>query len=368
MKRTDDGTESTDGENDSRAGERSAPTNGASSTARTDGGTSSPSGGPRKVDETIFTQTSNVPDPTVRERVERRFERSFYAPTAVLVNDWRGLVGAAILLGFVLMGTVGVYVIPEPTVMEGPIFVPPFTDWDFPLGTGVMGESLFKQVVHATPAMLQMITAGALFSVVLGTGIGTVAGYRGGRTDSVLMTLTDTVLTIPGLVLIIVLATIYQPENPFVVGLILGIDNWPRLARTIRSQVLSIREEAFTEASRIMGLSETHILRRDVISNLMPYISVNFANSARRIIFESVALYFLGILPQSKLNWGVMMDDAYNNADLTNPDQIHWLLVPMALIILISLGFILLAQGLDRIFNVKLRARHEGSTSEGETP
>ncbi|WP_158059647.1 ABC transporter permease [Halorussus halophilus] len=334
---------------------------------RTDGGTSSSSGGAGGVDETIFTQTSNVPDPTVREKVERGFRRRVYAPSAILLNDWRGLLGALILVGFVLLGTVGVYVVPEPIVMEGPIFVPPFTDWTYPLGTGVMGQDILKQVVHATPAMLQMITAGALLSVVLGTGIGTVAGYRGGRADSVLMTLTDTVLTIPGLVLIIVLATIYQPENPFVVGLILGIDNWPRLARTVRSQVLSIREEAFTEASRIMGLSDVHILRRDVISNLMPYISVNFANSARRIIFESVALYFLGILPQSQLNWGVMMDDAYTGANLTNPNQIHWLLVPMALIILISLGFILLAQGLDRIFNVRLRARHEGAADGGES-
>ena len=173
------------------------------------------------------------------------------------------------------------------------------------------------------------------------------------------MTVTDVVLTIPGIALVIVLASIYQPESPLVVGLILGIDNWPKLARTVRSQVLSIREEAFTEASRIMGLSELHILRKDVVSNLMPYISVNFATSARKIIFESVGLYFLGILPRSNLNWGLMMNDAYNQANLTNPDQIHWLLVPMALIILISLGFILLAQGLDRVFNVRLRARHE---------
>nr|WP_227378667.1 ABC transporter permease [Haladaptatus halobius] len=340
----------------------------ADSTARADGGTSSRSGGAGGIDETIFTQMSNVPEPTAREKVERAFERHVYAPGAVLLNDWRALVGATILLGFVVMGTVGVYLVPEPTVMEGPIFVPPFTDWKYPLGTGVMGQSIFKQVVHAAPAMLQMITAGALLSVALGTTIGTVAGYRGGRTDQTLMTVTDTVLTIPGLVLVIVLATIYQPEDPFVVGLILGIDNWPRLARTIRSQVLSIREEAFTEASRIMGLSELHILRRDVISNLMPYISVNFANSARRIIFESVALYFLRILPTSQLNWGVMMADAYTGANLTNPNQIHWLLVPMALLILVSLGFILLAQGLDRVFNVRLRARHEGSASGGETP
>ncbi len=338
----------------------------ADSNVRADGGTSNRSGGTAAVNETIFTQTSNVPEPTAREKAYRTFERRIYAPSAVLLNDWRGLVGSAILVAFVFIGTVGVYLIPEPTVMEGPIFAAPFSSWNHPLGTSVMGESIFKQVVHATPAMLQMITAGALLSVCLGTTIGTVAGYRGGRTDQALMTLTDVVLTIPGLALVIVLATIYQPESPFVVGLILGIDNWPTLARTVRSQVLSVREESFTEASRIMGLSERHILRRDVISNLMPYISVNFANSSRKIIFESVGLYFLGILPVSQLNWGVMMNNAYSKADLTNPDQLHWLLVPMALIVFISLGFILLAQGLDRVFNVRLRARHE-STSGGES-
>ncbi|ODR80811.1 ABC transporter permease [Haladaptatus sp. W1] len=331
--------------------------------ARTDGGTNSRSGS-APMDESIFTQTSNVPELTGREKARRSFERHVYAPIAVLLNDWRALVGSLILLGFVVMGVIaaapfGIVLVEKATVMEGPIYLSPFQDWAYPLGTNVMGKSILKQVVHATPAMLEMILAGALLSVCLGTLIGTVAGYRGGRTDSALMTLTDVVLTIPGIALVIVLASIYQPESPLVVGLILGIDNWPKLARTVRSQVLSIREEAFTEASRIMGLSELHILRKDVVSNLMPYISVNFATSARKIIFESVGLYFLGILPRSNLNWGLMMNDAYNQANLTNPDQIHWLLVPMALIILISLGFILLAQGLDRVFNVRLRARHE---------
>ncbi|MGA9402796.1 ABC transporter permease [Haladaptatus sp.] len=334
------------------------------STARTDGGTSERSRG--GIDDSIFTQMSNVPELTTREKARRSFERRIYAPTAVLLDDWRALVGSLILLGFVVVGIVaiepfGIVLVPKATVMEGPIFVPPFQNWQYPLGTNVMGKSILKRVVHSTPAMLEIILAGALVSVCLGTVIGTVAGYRGGRTDSALMTLTDVVLTIPGLALVIVLASIYQPEQPYVVGLILGIDNWPKLARTIRSQVLSIREESFTEASRIMGLSEFHILRKDVISNMMPYISVNFANSSRSIIFESVGLYFLGILPQSNPNWGLMMQKAYNQADLTNPNQIHWLLIPMALIILISLGFILLAQGLDRVFNVRLRARHESA-------
>jgi peptide/nickel transport system permease protein len=248
--------------------------------------------------------------------------------------------------------------------MEGPIFQPPFQTWEYPLGTGGLGKDLFAQVIHSAPPMLEMILAGALLSIGIGTLIGTVAGYKGGRLDTALMGVTDLVLTIPGLALIVVLAAIYRPEDPAIVGLILGIDNWPRLSRTIRSQVLSIREEAFTEASRIMGLSETTLNRKHVISNLMPYISINFAESARRIIFESVALYFLGILPFTTLNWGVMLNEAYENISLTDPAKLYVILVPMIAIIVLSLGFILASQGLDRVFNVQLRARHARTTSD----
>lgn len=352
----------------SKEGVTVKPTNDTDDT-QTDGGA---------IDESVFTQMADIPEPTAREKAVSAFDRHIRAPGAVLVTDWRALVGSAILSLFVLTGIVAwvstsnwwllesVVLVETPTVTEGPIFMQPFTDLEFPLGTDGLGKSLFEQVIHATPAMIQMIAAGALLSVGIGTLIGTVAGYRGGTVDTVLMTITDVVLTIPGLALVIVLAAIYQPSDPFVVGLILGIDNWPRLARTLRSQVLSLREEAFTEASRIMSLSQLTILRKDVISNLMPYISINFANSSRRIIFESVALYFLGILPFTTSNWGVMLNSAYEDADLTNPEQIHWLLVPLCVILLVSLGFILFAQALDRIFNVRLRARHETTTADAE--
>jgi peptide/nickel transport system permease protein len=130
---------------------------------------------------------------------------------------------------------------------------------------------------------------------------------------------------------------------------------------------LSIREEAYTEASRIMGISKASILRHNVISNLMPYISVNLAQSSRKIIFESVALYYLGILPFSTNNWGVMLNKAYQSGDMTQLGQIHWLLIPMTLIASVSLGLILLAQGMDRLFNVRLRAQHvnEGAGDAG---
>jgi peptide/nickel transport system permease protein len=311
------------------------------------------------VEPDVFTrEASGAAEQSRVDDVRRALDAYIYAPFAVAIKDVRTLVGGSIIALFVLTATVGVRIVDSPETMSGPVFHPPFESWEYPLGTGGLGKDLFAQVVHSAPDMLIMILSGAILSVVVGTAIGTVAGYKGGELDRVLMGVTDVVLTIPSLALVIVLAAIYQPERAWVVGIILGIDNWPRLSRTIRSQVLSIREEAFTEASRIMGLSETTILRKDVVSNLMPYISINFAASSRNIIFESVALYFLRVLPFTSQNWGVMLNEAYNNISLTDPGKLYVIVIPMVVIVLVSLGFILFAQGLDRVFNVRLRARH----------
>jgi peptide/nickel transport system permease protein len=306
----------------------------------------------------LFTQTSSVPERSRRERFLDGINAYVLAPTKIILEDPRGLVGFGILTFTVLLGTIGVVVIPEPTTMEAPIWARPFQDLAYPLGTGVLGQQVGRQVVHATPDMLKMILAGALLSMVLGTVIGTLAGYKSGWWDYVMMMFSDTVMTIPALALVVVLAAVWTPSNPYVVGLILGINNWPGLARTIRSEVLSMREEDVIESARVMGLSNTRILRKYIVRSLMPYISINFANSSRRIIFEAVGLYYLGVLGTSGSNWGVMMEDAYNNADLTNIAQLHWLVFPMLMIVLLTLGLILTAQSLDRLWNVRLRARH----------
>ncbi|MFB9809406.1 ABC transporter permease subunit [Haladaptatus pallidirubidus] len=118
------------------------------------------------------------------------------------------------------------------------------------------------------------------------------------------MTITDVLMTIPGLPLVIVLAVLLEPRNPWVVGVVLTVNAWSGLARAIRSQVLTIRSESYVEASRLMGVSTPNILMKDVIPPIMPYIMVNFVNSARTVIFSSVGLYFLGILPFTNQNWG----------------------------------------------------------------
>lgn len=314
----------------------------------------------------IRTDTEQVS--TRQERLHRTLDTYAIAPAKVASSDWRMIVGTGLIAFFLLMGSVGVKIVPLPMINEAEPFLGAFVDWSTPFGTDQMGQPIGKQIVHATPAMLKMAAAGAFVSTGLAVLIGITAGYKGGKVDTSLMAMTDVVLTLPGLPLIILLAAIYEPRDPFIVGVILAIDSWPGLARSLRSQVLTIRNESYVEAGRIMGISSGTLLKRDVTPQLMPYILINAADAARRVIFESAGLYFLGVLPFTTLNWGVMMNMAHQSGGaLANPGRAgHWLYLPMFAIIMFSFGLILFSQGMDRVFNPQLRAKHAKTVGDDD--
>ncbi|MCU4744363.1 ABC transporter permease [Halobacteria archaeon AArc-m2/3/4] len=263
------------------------------------------------------------------------------------------------------MGTIGVVLVEAPEIGQGPRFAALFTDGHI-LGTDNQGRDLLALTVHATPAMLEMIISGAVFTTIVATIVGTVSGYKGGIIDRISMVVTDIMLTIPGLPLVIVIAAILDPRTPWVVGIVLTINAWAGLARTIRAQVLTVREESYVEASRVMGFSTSGILRRDIIPQLMPYIGVNFMQAARNVIFASVGLYYLGVLPFTHYNWGIILNQAYGGGALWNVSYFHWMAVPIVTISLISLSLILLTQSADRVFNPRVRAKHSRTISDDD--
>jgi peptide/nickel transport system permease protein len=297
-------------------------------------------------------------------RYRSLFDEYVRAPFLILWNDWRSRAGMLILLVYVVAGTVGRQVIPVPYANQAELYIQPFENWRYPLGTEQTGQDLLGLMVHATPSMLIMILAGSVFSTIVAAIVGTVAGYKGGAIDKVLMVITDSMIAIPGLALVIVLAAIIEPRSPALVGIILSSHVWAGLARSLRSQVLTLREESYVEASRIMGVSTSAIIAKDVLPNLMPYILINFVNSARNVIFNAVGLYFLGVLPFTNLNWGVVLDQAYNSPALHSFELMYYIFVPLMTVVMISFGLILLSQGFDRIFNPRIRAKHTDSTDD----
>ncbi|MFB6202191.1 MAG: ABC transporter permease [Halorhabdus sp.] len=330
---------------------------------RTDGGTA---------EEEIFGTGEDIDATasiTLRERGRRFLDMYILTPVRIAWGDWRTRIGGLGLLFYILMGTVGVVIVPEPVLNEGPAVMGAFVDWSMPLGTDNVGRSIGKKIVHATPAMLKMATGGALTTMAAGIFFGFVSGYKGGFVDRVLMTITDIQAVLPGLPLIILIAAVYPPEDPFIVGVILAIDTWPGLARALRSQVLTLREEEFVEAGRSLGLSSATIIKQDLLPKLAPYILINAAGAATRVIKTSVALYFLAVLPFSILNWGVMMNRAYQQGNaISRPGYAgHWLFFPTLALAGLLFSLVLFSQGLDRVFNPRLRARHAETTPDEET-
>lgn len=326
---------------------------------RTDGGRSSGVG-----DESPFTTVSDV-EFTQSERYRRWADVALLAPARVIWEDLRARVGLFIIVLYILMGTVGVWLVKAPN-SDGPTLLGAFNSMEYPLGTDALGQGILALVVHSTPAMLLMLASGALFTTVVATIVGTVSGYEQGPVDRVLMLLSDIMMSIPGLPLVIVIAIIIEPKNPLLVGVIISVNAWAGLARSIRSQVLTLREKSYVEASKTMGFSVPRIISYDLLPNLMPYIMVNFVAAGRRVIFNSVALYFIGALPFSRLNWGVILNMAYRKGAMYYADGIHWVFAPLLAILLITVGLILFAQGTERYFNPRIRARHRGMTADAE--
>ncbi len=305
--------------------------------------------------EAMMTNESEVQ--SRKQRWKATFDLWVVAPARIMWDDRRTRYGTLIILLYLLVGTVGVWILDAPALNEGPAYLSAFHSWEYPLGTNDLGQDMLSATVHATPAMLQMMAAGGIVATVVGTVVGTVAGYKRGPVEKVLMTITDIAMTIPGLPLLIVLAVALEPRDPFTVGVILSITAWAGLARSLHSQVLSLRNESYVEASHVMGLSSMSIIRDDILPNIMPYIMINFMGNTTRVIHASVGLYFLGVLPFTTSNWGVMLNRAYYGGALYSWDTINWLGAPILAITLISYGVVLFSQGMDRLFNPRVRAR-----------
>ncbi|ELZ19944.1 binding-protein-dependent transport systems inner membrane component [Halosimplex carlsbadense 2-9-1] len=325
-------------------------------------------------------ESENVAQMSRREQWADVYDSWLVTPFEIIWEDTRTKVGSIILLGYVLMGTLGVVITRPPELNDGPAYlgafnsdyviqplgIPEFTVfgwtytgiWKFPLGTNNWGVGIMEQAVHATPDMLLMALAGGGFMTVVAVLTGTLAGYKRGLVGRAILTAIDIQITIPGLPLLIVVAVALSPSNPILVGILLSIDGWPNLARSLYSQVISTREESYVEASRTIGLGSGSIIRDDILPSVMPYVMINFMRNTVRVIHASVALYFLGALPLTRNNWGIMLNKAFDYVSLLTLDNMNWILVPIALIGGLGFSTILLSQGLDRLFNPRVRARH----------
>lgn len=264
--------------------------------------------------------------------------------------------GLAILTFFALMATLGPEVVPlDMTPDYAQRFQSP--NLHHLLGTDYAGRDIAAQIVHGSRDILLIAFLSALLSTVVALLVGVTAGLSGGWRDAALSTLCDVLLTVPTFPVMAILAALWPVKGPFSFALVLSLWSWPGLARSLRAQVLGLKQREFLEAAFLLCMGRWHILTNEILPNLMPSVALNFINLTRSAITASVGIMLLGLVPLRVDNWGMMLNlAAFQSGAIFLPHAYSYLLSPLAAIVLFQLGLIALSRGLEERFDPRLRA------------
>ena len=219
------------------------------------------------------------------------------------------------------------------------------------LGTDQLGRDQLARLLYGARVSLSIALVAAALSMVLGVGVGAVAGYFGGRVDDVVMWFIATLTTIPEIYLLIIVNSIFRP-TPLTLTLFLGFLGWFGTARFMRGNVFKVRTLEYTTAARAVGASNFRIMLRHVIPNSLPIIVVITAVDVGALILTESILSFLGLGVQPPTpTWGNMLYRANDFVFLQDPVTkqyigLHLLIWPGVLITLTVLSFYLIGDGL----------------------
>jgi len=238
---------------------------------------------------------------------------------------------------------------------EALAYLPPSAK--YPLGTDFGGNSVLSELIVGTRPIMEVGLAAAVIVVTVGVTVGLVSGYRGGVVDQVVMRITDVFLTIPGLPLVIVIASIVRTTNPFALAGILSVTGWAGLARAVRSQALSLRTSDFIDAARVQGLPLRNVVGRQLLPNVGPYVAIHFLLAVTDAIYAEVGLYLLGVAPISGTNWGIMLNLALSQGALYTTQSALYLFSPMLAIVFLQVALVYFSRAMDRLFNPRLRVQ-----------
>jgi peptide/nickel transport system permease protein len=221
-----------------------------------------------------------------------------------------------------------------------------------PMGTDDLTRDVFHRFVHGSRVSLLIGLLAAATSTLIGVSIGLVAGFYGSAIDDALMRFTEAIQITPRFFLALVVAVVFG-ASLINVALVIGLLSWPAIARLIRAEVLSVREQEYVQAARAIGANNRVIMWRHILPNSTASAVVAGSLLISQAILIESALSFLGLGDPGKPSWGLMLNQAQPFIRIA-----WWLsLFPGLGIFLASLGFNLLGDGLNEALNPRLRRR-----------
>ena len=223
------------------------------------------------------------------------------------VGTWQGAFGAFLLLAGALAALAApLLAAGDPLAIAGRPLTPPFLNPLLPLGTDRLGRDILAGLLYGARSTLANALSVAALALLAGGAVGTVAGYRGGWTDEILMRIADATQTVPSFVLALALVSVLGPTQPTIVAA-LAAAAWTGPARVVRAEVMAVKERPFVDASRLYGRAPLAIAFGVVLPNaLNPLIALAAVIVAGAVLAES-ALAFLGLGDPNTASWGAMI-------------------------------------------------------------
>ena len=274
---------------------------------------------------------------------------------AYLRRNPRLVAGLVLLIGILLFSSLGRLVID--VSLARPLAEPPYKppSAEYPFGTDKFGRNLLAVMIAGTPLTLQV----GLIAGVLGVGLATVlafaSAYYGGWLDRVVRWVVDVGLTIPSIMLLVIIAILVRDITLTQMALVVSSTAWLWPTRTMRSQILTLKERAFVEVARFSGMSGPEIIVRELMPNLIPIIAANLVSTIASAILATIGLEALGLGPSEAptlgrtLYWVIAYSAVLQG-------YWWWWVAPIVIIVIIFLGLFLASTGLDEIANPRLRA------------
>ena len=224
-----------------------------------------------------------------------------------------------------------------------------------PFGSDKQGRNLFAVMVSGTPLTLRIGLIAGFIGVGLGALVGFVSAYYGGWTDTILRGIVDVGLTIPGLMILIVIAMMV-PGGLSVnqMALVVAALAWLYPARTIRAQVLTLRERSYVQVARLSGMPGRSIIFKEIMPNLLPYLAASLVVAISAAVLASIGLEVLGLGPMDAPTIGMTLFWINYNAAVIN-GWYWWWIPPIVVIGILFISLFLIAAGLDEVANPRLR-------------
>ena len=266
------------------------------------------------------------------------------------------IVGVSILLVIVLFCLLGPLLVDPVNAQVGAVTPRRPPSWEHILGSDSQGRDMWTLLIYGTPNTVKMGLIAGVIGVGLGLTLGLIGGNFGGAIDATIRVVADALLTVPAIAILVIIAGNIDRMTTLVMALVVASLSWMFTTRTIRAQVLTIKERSYVEVARVNGQSEIEVLFREIMPNLLPFIVASFVGTVGSAILAVIGLEALGLGALEETTLGNTIYWSQQSAAVLR-GYWWWWGPPIVVIAAIFLGLFLTSVGFDRFANPRLARR-----------